>query len=174
MNDEIFQKLRAKIDTYAIGFPATQSGVEIDILKKLFTAEEAEIGLNLSMMPEPVEVIAARIGQDPDELVLILAEMVRKGSIFNSLLPDGTVCFHGAPFMHGLSENQAGNMDPEMARLLDRYEEEGYLDHLGAMPMENILRFSPVNEAVTPELTVASYNQVEELLKSKTKIAAIP
>ncbi|MFY9330011.1 MAG: 4Fe-4S dicluster domain-containing protein [Georgfuchsia sp.] len=174
MVDKIYQDLRSKINTYALGFPATASGVEIELLKRLFTRDEAEVGVNLGMMPEPLEAIAARMKRDPDELLAVLSSMIRKGTVFNSLSAEGETCFHAAPFMHGFAENSAGNMDPELANLFERFQEEGYLDHFGKLPTDAFLRFTPVNEAVSSDLTVAAYNQIEPLLRSKKTIAAIP
>ena len=50
MNDDIYRKVAGVLDTLPNGFPATESGVEIKLLKKVFMPEEAEIfcGLRLS------------------------------------------------------------------------------------------------------------------------------
>lgn len=40
--DNIYRKLQHQLDTLPIGFPATNSGVEIRLLKFLFTPEEAQ------------------------------------------------------------------------------------------------------------------------------------
>jgi hypothetical protein len=59
MNDEVevYRELRKHIDKMPVGFPSTKSGVEIRILKHLFTPEEARIALNLSALPESLERI---------------------------------------------------------------------------------------------------------------------
>jgi hypothetical protein len=41
-NMEIYRKLQKHLDTLPIGFPPTESGVEIRILKHLFTPKQAE------------------------------------------------------------------------------------------------------------------------------------
>ena len=62
MNDEIevYRELQKHIDKMPVGFPSTKSGVEIRILKHLFTPEEAKIALNLSALPESLERIHRR------------------------------------------------------------------------------------------------------------------
>lgn len=175
MNDEaLYQSLRAKIDTYGIGFPATPSGVEIQILRRFFTPEEAEVAVHLELLPEPAAAIAGRMGRDPDEVFAILSGLSRKGRIYSSTAPDGTICFHAAPFMHGLAENNAGDLDVETAGLLEQYENGGFLDHFASLPIETCVRFVPVEESLSSNLAVATYNQVEPMLRSKTKIAAVP
>ena len=42
MEYPIYQKLRQQLDQYAIGFPVSESGNELKILKRLFTPDEAE------------------------------------------------------------------------------------------------------------------------------------
>ncbi|MBW2364769.1 MAG: 4Fe-4S ferredoxin, partial [Deltaproteobacteria bacterium] len=49
MSEEIYKKLREQLDQYALGFPETESGTEIKILRKLFTEEEASMYLDLTM-----------------------------------------------------------------------------------------------------------------------------
>ena len=43
MNDEIYRRLAQVLDTLPNGFPATESGVEIRLLKRVFTPEQAEV-----------------------------------------------------------------------------------------------------------------------------------
>jgi hypothetical protein len=47
MSDHIFAKLAKVLDTLPSGFPATESGIEIKILKKIFQPEEAELFCDL-------------------------------------------------------------------------------------------------------------------------------
>ena len=46
----IYVDLRAFMDTLPSGFPKTASGVEIKILKKLFTPDQAKLFMMLSML----------------------------------------------------------------------------------------------------------------------------
>ena len=55
--EEIFKKLAVHLDKTPAGFPATDSGVELKILKRLFTQEEAKVTLGLNILPETVSVI---------------------------------------------------------------------------------------------------------------------
>ncbi|MCU0579469.1 MAG: 4Fe-4S ferredoxin, partial [Desulfobacterota bacterium] len=58
---DTFERLRAFLDTLPAGYPATPTGVEIRILEKLFTPEEAELTMQLSRDPEPLSEIAVRL-----------------------------------------------------------------------------------------------------------------
>ena len=46
---EVYEKLQKKLDQYSCGFPLTESGVEFKILERIFTEEEAEMFLGLSL-----------------------------------------------------------------------------------------------------------------------------
>ncbi len=48
MNEELYVKLRKHLDKQPGGFPETQTGVEIDILKRFYTPEQAKITLKMT------------------------------------------------------------------------------------------------------------------------------
>jgi len=87
---EIYRALQLHLDKGPVGFPATPSGLEITLLKKLFTPREAQIGGCLSnIKPEPAAVICRRakkagINIPPDDFKQALDEMARKGLIIVS------------------------------------------------------------------------------------------
>jgi electron transport complex protein RnfB len=84
MSEDIFRRLQEQLDQYSIGFPATESGVEIKILKKLFTEEEVEMYLHMSMMLETPDSVAGRLKQDPAQVASLLDEMAEKGLLFRA------------------------------------------------------------------------------------------
>ena len=43
----IYRKLQQHLDKMPVGYPATESGIEIKILEHLFNPDQAEIALNL-------------------------------------------------------------------------------------------------------------------------------
>ena len=45
---DIYQKLAAYMHTMPSGFPAAESGVELKMLKRLYTPEEASLFLHLT------------------------------------------------------------------------------------------------------------------------------
>ena len=58
---DVYKKLSEKLDRIPNGFSSTESGVELKILQKIFSPEDAEIALQLNPVPETVEVVAKRI-----------------------------------------------------------------------------------------------------------------
>ncbi|MFX0069651.1 MAG: 4Fe-4S ferredoxin, partial [Candidatus Hermodarchaeota archaeon] len=83
-NIDVYRKLQQHLDKLPIGYPSTESGVEIRILKHLFTPEEAKIAVNLRLIPEPLRKIYRRVkktGISLEELEKHLDSMFRKGAI---------------------------------------------------------------------------------------------
>ena len=75
------EKLRERLDMFPQGFPKTKSGVELEILEKLFSIEEAVIATNLKPYPEPVSAVADRMEMDEHELGKTLYDMSKRGLI---------------------------------------------------------------------------------------------
>lgn len=55
MAEKIYEKLREHLDSLPTGYPKTQSGVELKILQKLFTEEEAEMACQPDRLHLPQE-----------------------------------------------------------------------------------------------------------------------
>jgi Na+-translocating ferredoxin:NAD+ oxidoreductase subunit B len=48
MSDSPYVKLRSFLNKFPLGFPETRSGVELKILRRLFTEKEAELNHHAS------------------------------------------------------------------------------------------------------------------------------
>lgn len=168
MTTEIYSRLREQLDQYSLGFPATESGVELRILEKLFSEEEAEMFLLMSLMAEAPEVIAQRIGRDPEEVTSLLEQMAQKGLVFR--LHEGEkVEYAAAPFVAGIYEFQLGSIDRDLAELFERYCNEGF--HEVAAQGAAFMRPIPVNRSVDISRLVATYDDSRELVKKQKLIA---
>ena len=67
MEMDIYQKLADHLDNLPGGFAPSETGVEIRLLKRLFTPEEAELSVHLTLEREEASTIANRAGMDIDE-----------------------------------------------------------------------------------------------------------
>ncbi|MEJ2295984.1 MAG: hypothetical protein P8Y23_14605, partial [Candidatus Lokiarchaeota archaeon] len=59
--DSVYRKLQRHLNTLPIGYPDTKSGVELRLLKYVFSPEEAEIATKLRFIPDPIEAIYRRV-----------------------------------------------------------------------------------------------------------------
>ena len=79
-----YRKLQEHLDGMPVGYPATESGVEINLLKETFTPEQAHMATYLDYKHQTVDQIFARIKEgagSEEELQELLDEMVARGGI---------------------------------------------------------------------------------------------
>ena len=55
LNQNVYKKLAQRLDAIPNGFPETESGVELKILAKLYTPEEATLASEMRLTPESAE-----------------------------------------------------------------------------------------------------------------------
>lgn len=169
MPSQVYYDLREQLDQYSVGFPSTQSGVEMKILEKLFSEEEAEMYLNLSMMLEAPDAVAKRLGREPKEVAALLERMADKGLIFRMKKTDSTK-YGAVPFMVGTYEYQVKDMDREFAELFDQY----FLEAFGKQGIGGLvppMRTIPVNRSIDYSWPVAPYEDMKEIIRGKDKIS---
>jgi ferredoxin len=159
--DSVYKKLAQRLDTIPNGFPATESGVELKLLAKLFTPEEAALLLHLKLMPEYAEQIAHRAGADSRTTEANLKRMASKGLIRIKRGDKGPV-FSLMPFVVGIYEMQVSRMDKELAQLFEDYYKEAF--HKVMLSGPPIHRVIPVEQAVQPGLAVLPYERASEIL----------
>jgi electron transport complex protein RnfB len=168
MADDIFRKVQKRLDGYSLGFPATDSGIELEILRELFTEEDAGMFLNLTQRLEKPEDVARRMGRPPDEVAAQLNGMYERGLLFR--LKKGDAVRYGAiPFVHGLFEFQVADLDPRMASMVEKYMQEGFHNAI-TTGAPAFLRTVPVQRTLKVVHNVAAYEDASEILRKADKI----
>src|SRR5271157_4384693 len=165
-SDSLYRRLQQHLDRAPVGFPATASGIEIRILKRLFTPEEAEIALELSSIPEPAPTIHKRLKSRlalPD-LTNRLDQMAAKGIVLAHPIK-GEICYAKLIYVIGMYERQVKTLTPEFEREHRQYVDEafGAALHTGKTTQ---LRVVPVNKQIAVERGVATYDQIRAHVES--------
>lgn len=169
---DIYQRLAQHLDNLPGGFPSTESGVELRILKRLFTPEDAELAMHLTLIPEESRVIARRAGITREDADQRLAEMAGKGLIFCIYPEDGPPQYQASQFVVGIFEFQVNNLDSEFVKDINEYWPTLFdLDVWKKTPQ---MRTIPVNESIKVQLEVMSYEKAEELVRANDKIGVAP
>ena len=168
----VYERLRERLDDLSTGYPATQSGVEIKILKRLFTEEEAEFFIKLSPLPETPGQVAERLGCDPEETAALMERMALKGFLFRLRKRD-TVRYGAVPFLIGILEHQLNRLDPEMARDMEEYFEGGFGKTIQSFGTP-LMRAIPINRQVAVNWPIAPYEDAIEIIESQKIIALAP
>lgn len=167
--DDVYRKVQQRIDSRSVGFSATESGIEIKILKKLLTPEEANIYLCLTHKLEPIRAISDSSSIDLTTVTSLLDSLTKKGFTFPRTKA-GIKYYAAAPFMHGFFEHQSmmKRMDKELAQMYEEYFKGGFRSKTHA------LRTIPINQPVTASGSVLPYDDVKKIIESKDKIGVVP
>ena len=171
MTDDIYKRLAHHLDNLPAGFPPTESGVELRILKRLFTPNEAEIATGLTMMLESPAAIAQRLGMDEDALAPVLDSMSKKGLIARST-KGGQSHYMAAQFVIGIWEYHVNDLDVDLIKDVNEY-----IPHLFKEMTKNKtqqLRVVPIAQSVSAEIKVMPYEEAENIIKSQSKIRVAP
>jgi len=158
---DVYKRLAERLDSLPNGFPATESGVELRILKKIFSHEEAEMALKVNLMPETAAAMAQRLGLPVAELEATLATMVKKGQIGSTNLK-GQQVYMLFPFVFGIFEFQQPRMDKELAELTEEYAPH-LMGTLGKFAPE-FMRVVPLNIKIDAEHQVYPYEDLRDVM----------
>jgi ferredoxin len=167
MEDAPYRSLQQHLDKMPVGYPPTKSGVEIDLLKTIFTPREAAITTHLDYKHKTVDEIfeAARDQvESKDELVGILDSIVTKGGI-SRRVRDGQREYAVLPLvLWGMYEYQVKRLSPEFLMSFGQYlqAEFGYELASSSVPK---MRVIPVQESVDAEQHIATYDQLRHLIE---------
>ncbi|OPY87178.1 MAG: NADH-dependent phenylglyoxylate dehydrogenase subunit delta [Smithella sp. PtaU1.Bin162] len=163
MATDVFRKLRKQLDNYAFGYPETKSGVEMEILKLMFTEEEAVMFTQMTAELETPEAIAQRINQPVCEIAARLEDMAGKGLLFRRRTED-IVEYCTNPFLHGLYEFQITRLGKKLVKLTGQYINEVY-KHNMAQGMRPFIRTIPIDDSIASENYVTPYEDAKKILK---------
>jgi len=161
MDADPYVLLAQRLDSLPNGYPATEDGVELRILQRLFTPEEAWLASRLRLTPETVEQVAEMLGTDPVGLRPQLKDMARRGLI-TARRTEAGVGFAIMPFVVGIYEMQVGRLDADFARLFEEYYLRSFAQVLGMQPA--VHRVIPVGESVKSDMEIRPYESAAELV----------
>ncbi len=168
MADEIYYKLAKLLDTLPNGFPSTESGVEIKLLKKIFTPEEADLFCDLKLTPETVEQIAERTGRPLEGLQDMLISMWRRGELFGVEV-EGIMLFKIIPWVLGIYEFQLNRMDREFAELTEEYAP--YLAKQFFNDKPQFMQTIPVEQEASGQHEALSFEKVSTIIENGQSFA---
>lgn len=163
LDNNAYEQLAEALNKLPNGFPRTPSNVEIRILKKIFSYEEASLASQLTGSMEPVKTIAKRAGLSAEETEAMLVKMAKRGLLWNDKVDEKPV-FRLAPFIVGIYESQLESMDHELAHLVEEYLANG--GAVGIMkPQPALHRVIPAQKAVKTEW-ILPYDDVTAILQN--------
>ncbi len=172
-NLKIYRNLQEHLDNFPIGFPATDSGVEIEILKFFFSPVEAQIASCLNLTAKSPSTIQKRLldrsglNIEIDEVARYLHEMFMKGSI-DRTGKEGKFKYTNAMLAIGMFEYHVDHMTKEFVENMQQYFDEAFGEEFFRTSLPQ-LRTSPHAAAIVPEHQIATYDDMRKFVSTTDK-----
>ena len=167
---DIYRELQKHLDTLPIGYPSTESGIEIRLLKQIFTPEEAEVATKLSFSFEPLQNIFERIDKNKmsiKDLEQTLDDSVRKGAIL--VKKEGNKKYYAnSMFMIGIYDIQSHRNKENLVQFLhdsSQFFKEGMDAEMFQTGISQF-RIVPIEKSITPEHHVSSYDDIRKIIEN--------
>ena len=164
-DDELYRALQQHLDRMPVPYPATESGVELSILRRLFSPEDARLALCLGVIPETLVTIHRRAGRKAPRAALAAAldGMAQRGIIQRVVTKRGAL-YGKAPFVVGFYEAQVNRLTADLQRDVERYEAEAFGAAYWAQTPQ--LRTVPINEPIRFERVVGRYDDIRAFVRA--------
>jgi len=164
---DAYRRLQEHLDKMPVGYPATKSGVEIDLLKAIFSPREASIATHLDHKHKTVDQIfqtaRGEVGSK-EELARILDETVAKGGITRRER-GSTRQYAVLPLLlWGMYERQLKRLDPGFLNDVGQYMMGEFGLELATSRLPK-MRVIPIEESVEAEHHVATYDELRHLIE---------
>jgi len=196
MSDDVYHRLARVLDTLPNGFPATESNVEIKLLKKVFTPEEADLFCDLRLEFETAAQIAERTGRPLEGLEEMLTSMRDRGEIMGvdfsnanrfkmilwvffgnlnhfktipQILLGNMKLFKMVPWVLGIYEYQVKRMDRDFAAL-----SEEYFPYFGKQFFEKkpqYMQVIPIDRDLSARHESLAYEEVSRIIEKGRSFA---
>lgn len=165
---EVYKKLQRHFHKHPLGFPETEEQVELKILQWIFNEQEAEMALNLTIMPETAVNLSQRLNRDDTELSSLLERMADKGQIF-TLDKAGQRSYMLVPYAPGFWDFQVKKMDRDFAEMSEAYFSPQAREMFSSTTPR--VRVVAVEKHVPAVLTVYPFELASRIIGEAKKIA---
>jgi Na+-translocating ferredoxin:NAD+ oxidoreductase subunit B len=173
-NEKIYRDLQQHLDKETIGFPESQSGSAVGLLKQMFTPQQAEVVMFLTYKLQPLATIQERaraMGKSPDETEQLLDQTLARGVIGFKLV-DGVKHYKTIPFLIGMLEGSMLAAPPETKPVLDAAVNQFMKDGLFIRDFVNTkipqMRTIPIQKSITPKHQIGTYDEIRKLIEANT------
>lgn len=150
------------------GFPRTETGIELELLKKIFTPEDAELFCKLTLEKETIDQITARTGMNKEYLSNHLESMWNRGLI-ECHTTGNTRTYNAVPWILGIYELQQKFIDEEFARLHAKYIKT--VGPYFLTPKPQIMQVIPIEQHVQSHSSPMPYEQLSAIINNSRSFA---
>lgn len=169
--EAVYRRLARHLDDLPGGFPATDSGVELRILRRLFTPEEASLAIHVTILPETPPAIARRAGLAPEVAAVALETMARNGLVYRLRRRD-RILYHANQYVIGIWEFQVNRLDPDLIRDMNEYIPTLFEPETWRKAPQ--LRTIPVAESIPHAGGILPYEDARQVIQAHRRIVVAP
>ncbi|TXT58964.1 MAG: hypothetical protein BAJALOKI1v1_1510009 [Promethearchaeota archaeon] len=169
--EDEYRDLASHLDKMPVGYPSTESGIELKILKHLFSPEEAKIAMNLGFTPLELKKIHRKMkaeGISLQELESKLDKMYQKGLINygKDMKGEKEIKYYAnAPLVIGMFEYQLNRLSKEFLKDMEQYFQEAFMEEYNKPGIPQ-LRTIPIEESIPHEQNIATYDMMRDLINT--------
>jgi electron transport complex protein RnfB len=166
---DVYERLAIFLDHLPAGYPPTENGVELRILHRLFTEQEAELFMHLTLLGEEARVIAQRAKLPLNAVIQMLDEMDIKGLIYSSVRPGSPKRYLASQFVIGFWEGQVNQLDRGLAEDFEKYIDTFTNAELWRKVPQ--LRTIPIGESIPIQAGAMPYEIAEKIIETNSTFA---
>jgi electron transport complex protein RnfB len=172
--EKLYRDLQRHLDKQTIGFPETQSGSDIALLKQLFPPEQAEITMMLTYKLESLEQIqerAKKIGKSAEETERLLDATAARG-VIGRRKRDGVNHYRTLPLLVGMLEGAVittpAEKKPPLVAAAGQFFQDGLFmrDYINTKIPQ--MRTIPIQKSITPKHHIGSYDEIRKIIEQNS------
>ena len=173
--EKVYRDLQIHLDEQTLGFPKTDSGSDIRLLKQLFHPDQAEMAMLLTYKFEPLEQIHKRgekVGKSIEEIERVLDGTAKRG-VIGYREKDGVKQYRNIPLIVGMGEAGMLNPTPEFDAAFLEYAADGlfFRDFISTKVPQ--MRTIPIEKSINVEHHVGSYDDIRNIIQTTADPIAI-
>jgi len=173
--DNHYRNLQKHLNKMPVGYPPTKSGVEINLLRSIFTAEQAAVSLHLHYKHKTVDEVfetAKDLVDSKEELKRILDNTVTNGGIFRRKR-NGEDQYALLPFLlWGMYEHQLKRLNQKFLDDCGEYLMGDFGLEMATSTLPK-MRVIPIEQSIEIEHHVATYDELRRLINQAGEHIAI-
>ncbi len=172
MSENTYNRLIDKLNQFPAGAPRTEHF--INLLKTLFTEDEARVGADMPILPTPLATIAEQLGRDEATLKPILESMANKGLVYHRM-QEGIDIYSLFPLVPGIFELQfmKGEVNERtrtLAHIFEQMYETGWGEDLFASKTQ-LARVVIMEKEIPSGVEVFPYEKVSKFIDESDYLA---
>lgn len=172
MSEIIYDRLIDKLNQFPAG--ARKSKKFVELLKTLFTEDEATVGADMPILPTPLPAIAENLGRDEQELNPILESMANKGLVYHRD-QEGVDIYSLFPLVPGIFELQfmkgeVSEHTRNLARIFEEMYDTGWAEDLFASKTQ-LARVVIMEQEIPSGVEVFPYEKVSKFIDESDYLA---